>query len=174
MYIYISIIFFFAGVDLSLKFLWCFGSTDWCQWVRCLLMVSQIFTMFSCLYDWIQLVCFLTVRYNLCSCMFSQQHRLYQSVGNSPFLAKRFQDQKDEQMMRIRAQMGYQHDPGLEKIQKKIRQTPFPGCLKELWSIAMVHSKFSLLNLHLHDFTYLRFNFCNLAITLWIFNIAMV
>ncbi|CAL1169324.1 unnamed protein product [Cladocopium goreaui] len=34
------------------------------------------------------------------------------------------EDQKDEQMLRMRAQMGYQHDPGLEKIQKKIRQTP--------------------------------------------------
>eukprot|EP00438_Fugacium_kawagutii_P001754 Skav227131 [mRNA] locus=scaffold133:194662:197229:- [translate_table: standard] len=33
-------------------------------------------------------------------------------------------DQKDEQMLRIRAQVGYQHDPQLERMRKKIRQTP--------------------------------------------------
>ena len=35
-----------------------------------------------------------------------------------------WQDQKDEQMLRIRSQIGYQHDPNLEKMQKKLRQTP--------------------------------------------------
>ncbi|CAK9055997.1 unnamed protein product [Durusdinium trenchii] len=34
------------------------------------------------------------------------------------------EDQKDEQMLRIRSQMGYQHDKSLEKTRKKIRQTP--------------------------------------------------
>lgn len=34
------------------------------------------------------------------------------------------EDQKDEQMLRIRSQIGYQHDPNLEKMQKKLRQTP--------------------------------------------------
>ena len=34
------------------------------------------------------------------------------------------QDQKDEQILRIRSQIGYQHNKDLERIRKKIRQTP--------------------------------------------------
>lgn len=44
-----------------------------------------------------------------------------------------WQDQKDEQMLRIRSQIGYQHDPNLEKMQKKLRQTP---CLVGFFSKA--------------------------------------
>jgi len=34
------------------------------------------------------------------------------------------EDQKDEQVLRMRLQLGYQHDKELEKKQKKLRQTP--------------------------------------------------
>ena len=49
-----------------------------------------------------------------------------------------WQDQKDEQMLRIRSQIGYQHDPNLEKIQKKLRQTPcLVGLAKPMMSLGI-------------------------------------